>query len=95
MAKLYPLYPAVLGQIAGKGSEGGEGKREGEEERREKEKGRGRKGEERREVAIHPLAITWYTQTYKYTHLSGAVHPSSSAGAAEQVPQVPRPRDQC
>ena len=32
MAKLYPLYPAVLGQVGGEGSEGGG--REVEEERK-------------------------------------------------------------
>ena len=33
VAKLYPLYPAVLRQIGGEGCEGGEGRREGGEGR--------------------------------------------------------------
>ena len=41
MAKLYSLYPAVLGQVGGEGSEGGG--REVEEER-----GRGKRRGERR-----------------------------------------------
>ena len=52
MAKLYPLYPAELGQIVREGSEGGEGRREGGEERGGREDGkkaRGGDGEERRE----------------------------------------------
>ena len=46
MAKLYPLYPAVLGQLGGDRNEGGKG-------RREEERGGGgrmeRRGQERRE----------------------------------------------
>ena len=46
MAKLYPLYPAVLGQIVG-GGEGPEGKEEEKGERREEKEGGWREGERR------------------------------------------------
>ena len=44
MAKPYPLYPAVLGQVGGEGSEGG-GREVGEERKgEEKRRKYGRKG---------------------------------------------------
>ena len=42
MAKLYPLYPAVLGQIGGEGSEGGEEEEKGKGEEAGGEKRYGR-----------------------------------------------------
>ena len=49
MAKLYPLYPAVLGQIGGEGSKGGGRQERGKGNRRGERRGQGRGERERRE----------------------------------------------